>query len=506
METKEMQWERLSNKILSEMTETLGDEAKARDYTEKMIAEMREFYTIYDSEKLTRWFAGLYEPNIVFDFNATDEQKERYSGGAGFYFSNSARDNYKVIRDGKEYQLLPDAETTAQAFGFLRNSGMLDSVEKDVKAAFPEKEQKKMIRFIKSLQDPESGNLYHPQWLSMLGTEDFWDSRRARDLNYGTSVLKDLGSAPTYDTPAGTKGDGILYDGTKVELAPVEKTDEKSSAAPATVKIHPHLESLEVFQNYLNTLNLPGNSYFVGNELASLSKEIVERDKTVGTPEDPRPYATMLDKWMRSYQNPETGVWHDNVKHPVASVYYPNNGVLKIAAMYNTLGLPFPNPLAAAKSAFDIITSDQPIGHVCDLYNTWFTVDFICYNLKKYGGDEALAKKIIADVRLAAIPAVKATREKMKENLIDDGSFRYHRIHPQQSCTPENPGGYGVSQNAPVCLRNTVEGDVNATVIFTYGILGFMFGALDFGTPIKICDEDDLALFKKLIEEKSEAN
>lgn len=498
-----MQWEKLEKKILSEMTETLGNPEEAKNYTEKMISELREFYTIYDSEKLVRWFAGLYEPNIVFDFNATDEQKNRYSGGAGFYFSNSARDNYKVIRGGKEYQLLPDAETTSQVFGFLRRSGMLDEVGGDVRSVFSEAEQKKIIRFIKALQDPESGNLYHPQWLSMLGTEDFWDSRRARDLNYGTSVLRDLGSAPTYDTPSGVKGDGILYDGTRVELKASEVVDQKTDDAPKNKKVHPHLESLEIFGEYLKTLNLPGNSYFVGNELASLAREIVERDKQVGTPDDPRPYATMLDKWMRSYQNSETGVWHDNVKHPVASIYYPNNGVLKIAAMYNTLGLPFPNPLAAAKSAFAIITDPQPIGHVCDLYNTWFTVDFICYNLKKFSGDEALANKIIAEVRLAAIPAVKATREKMQENLIEDGSFRYHRIYPQQSCTPENPGGYGVSQNAPVCLRSKVEGDVNATVIFTYGILGFMFGALDFGEPVKICDENDRLLFKKLIEEKS---
>jgi len=506
MKTREKQWEGLSERIFFEMKETLGNEAEAREYTDKMIAELRDFYKIYDSEKLVRWFAGLYEPNIQFTLNATEEQKERYSGGAGFYFSNSARDNYKVIRDGKEYQLLPDAETTSQAFGFLRRSGMLDDVGNDVRSVFPEAEQKKIIRFIKALQDPESGNLYHPQWLSMLGTEDFWDSRRARDLNYGTSVLRDLGSAPTYDTPAGVKGDGILYDGTQVELKAVESTGEKTVEAPKNKKVHPHLESHEAFEAYLGTLNLPGNSYFVGNELASLAREIVERDKSVGTTENPRPYATMLDKWMRSYQNPETGVWHDNVKHPVASVYYPNNGVLKIAAMYNTLELPFPNPLAAAKSAFAVITSDQPIGHVCDLYNTWFTVDFICYNLKKFSGDPELAKKIIADVRLAAIPAVKATREKMKELLIEDGSFRYHRIHPQQSCTPENPGGYGVSQNAPVCLRNKVEGDVNATVIFTYGILGFMFGALDFGEPVKICDENDRILFKKLIEEKSKSN
>ena len=499
----ERKWQKLDKKIFDEMTETMGEASEARAYTDKMISAMREFYTIYDAEGLVRWFAGLYEPNIQFTLDATEEQKKRYSGGAGFYFSNSARDNYKVIRDGKEYQLLPDAETTSQAFGFLRRSGMLDEFGGDLKSAFPESEQKKIIRFIKALQDPESGNLYHPQWLSMLGTEEFWDSRRARDLNYGISVLSELGASPTYDTPTGVKGDGILYDGTKVELASKDEVGEVKEETPApNKKVHPHLESLEVFEAYLNTLNLPGNSYFVGNELASLAKEILQRDKSVGTPEDPRPYSSLLDKWMRSYQNPETGVWHDNKKNPVASVYYPNNGVLKIVAMYNNLELPFPNPLAAAKSAFAVITDPQPISHVCDLYNTWFTVDFICYNLKKYCGDPELAKKIISEVRLAAIPAVKATREKMRENLIDDGSFRYHRIHPQQSCTPENPGGYGVSQNAPVCLRSTVEGDVNATVIFTYGILGFMFGALDFGEPVKICDENDRILFRKLIDEK----
>ena len=490
----ETKWQALDEKIFGEMLETIGNESEAREYTDKMISTMREFYEIYDAEALVRWFAGLYEPNIQFDFNATEEQKKRYSGGAGFYYSNSARDNYKVERDGKEYQLLPDAETTAQAFGFISNSGMLNSENGKLKMAeaFPEGEPEKMIRFIKALQDKESGNMYHPQWLSMLGTPDFWDSRRARDLNYGTSVLTELGSAPTYDTPSGRKGDGILYDGTKVTLRETAKSENTEEPVKTTYKVHPRLESLEVFEAYLNTLNLPGNSYFVGNELSALSREIAERDRNVGTPENPRPYATMLDKWLRSYQNPETGVWHDNEKHPVESVYYPNNGVLKIAAMYNSLELPFPNPLAAAKSAFAVITDPQPINHVCDLYNTWFTVDFICYNLKKYGGDEELAKKIISEVRLAAIPAVIATAKKMNAGFRKpDGSFSYFADH----CS-------STSQNAPVALKNTNEGDVNATVIFTYGILNFMFSALDFGEPIPICDATHRETFKALISEK----
>jgi hypothetical protein len=155
--------------------------------------------------------------------------------------------------------------------------------------------------------------------------------------------------------------------------------------------------------------------------------------------------------------------------------------------------MPFPNPLPAAKSAFAVITNPKPINHVCDLYNTWFIVDFICDNLKKYGGDEKLADKIIADVRLAAIPAVYATAEKMRAGFRKpDGSFSYYADHSSQ-----------VSQNAPVAIPGTNEGDVNATVIFTYGILNYMFGALDFGKPIPICTAEHRELFKSLVAEKA---
>ena len=495
MKTIEQSWQELYDKVLCEMTETMGDEAAARDYTEKMTTAMREFYTIYDAEGLTRWFAGLYEPNIVFDFNATEEQKKRYSGGAGFYYSNSARDNYKRERGGVEYQLLPDAETTAQAFGFISNSGMLSdgNGKLRMKDAFPEGEPEKIIRFIKALQDEKTGNFYHPQWLSMIGTPDYWDSRRSRDMTYSLSTLADLGASPTYDTPSGKKGDGILYDGTKIEIAREEEGARAEEAPKKKIETHPHLVSLEAFAEYLSTLNLAGNSYFVGNELASLASELKQRDREIGTPEEPRPLATMLDKWLRENQFPETGCWHDHVKNPTDNVYYATNGVLKILAMYNTLGMPFPNPLPAAKSAFAVITDPKPIGHVCDLYNTWFIVDFICYNLKKYGGDETLAKKIISDVRLAAIPAVLATADKMRAGFRKpDGSFSYF---PDRSSSG--------SQNAPVALPNTNEGDVNATVIFTYGILNFMFSALDFGEPVRICTAEHRELFKSLIAEKA---
>jgi hypothetical protein len=428
----------------------------------------------------------------VFDFNATEEQKKRYSGGAGFYYSNSARDNYKRERDGNEYQLLPDAETTAQAFGFISNSGMLADVDGNMREAFPEGEPEKVIRFIKALQDEKTGNFYHPQWLSMLGTPEYWDSRRSRDMTYSLSSLYTFGASPTYDTPTGKKGDGILYDGTKIEPDTAEVA-EQGEAPKKKLETHPRLVSRETFAEYLKTLNLAGNSYFVGNELSAISNELKQRDREIGTPEDPRPLATMLDKWLRENQFPETGYWHDDVKNPTDNIYFATNGMLKILTTYNNLGMPFPNPLPAAKSAFAVITNPKPINHVCDLYNTWFIVDFICDNLKKYGGDEKLADKIIADVRLAAIPAVYATAEKMRAGFRKpDGSFSYYADHSSQ-----------VSQNAPVAIPGTNEGDVNATVIFTYGILNYMFGALDFGKPIPICTAEHRELFKSLVAEKA---
>ncbi len=490
MKKREQHWQALDEKIFAEMTDTMGDQKAAREYTDKMMAAMREFYNIY-TDGLVDWFANLYEPNIQFTMTDDEAAKKRYCGGAGFYYSNSARDNYSVEREGETFQLLPDAETTAQALGFIRRSGMLDDAQGDYRAAFPDGEPEKIVRFIKALQDEKSGNFYHPQWLKMIGTPMYWDSRRSRDMTYSLSTLRAFGATPTYNTPTGVVGDGVLYDGTKIEIAAPAVSDKKDDKPEKKITTHPRLVSEESFADYLGTLNLAGNSYFVGNELAALANELKQRDREIGTPENPRPLATMLDKWLRENQNPDTGYWHDNEKCPNPSVYYPTNGLLKIAALYNDLELPFPNPLAASKSAFKVITDPQPIHHVCDLYNTWFIVDIINDNLKKYSGNEELAKKIVSDVRVAAIPAVYATAEKMKGNRKADGSFSYFPDH----CS-------ATSQNAPVAYPATDEGDVNATVIFTYGILGFMFGALNFGRPIPICDGGDRERFKAVIFEK----
>ncbi len=489
------QWDALEERIVESMSETMST-ADAQAYAAEMVYELKSLYSMY-TDDLIAWFAGLYEPYICICDGEC--QNTKYCGGAGFYYSNSARDNVYTVREGVEYLLLPDAETTAQVIGFLKHSGMLKLVGNDYYQVFPEGEPERIIRFIKALQDEETGYFYHPQWLSMLGTASYWDSRQSRDLTYSISVLSAFGAKPTYDTPTGVVGDGILYDGTDLNISvsaasltlPLAVGSASAvSRVVATGSVHPNLASEEAFKNYLAGYDatIGSNSYYIGNELSSLSSQIVARDREVGTEEDPTPYADILVEWLGKHQDAETGHWH---KVATDNDYYPTNGLLKIATIYNTLGKPFPNALNAARYAFEVITSEQPINHVCDLYNTWFIISQITQNLKSYSDNSELAKQIINEVRVDAIEAVKVTAEKMITHQKEDGSFSYYKDHSSFT-----------SQNAPVAINGTNEGDVNATVIFTYGIVQYLFDSLDFGSKVQMFTDRDREVFIELIEER----
>ena len=80
--------------------------------------------------------------------------------------------------------------------------------------SFPDKIRQDIAKFVKPLQDP-NGYFYHPQWGKKL--TDTMVERRARDLSWALSCLSFSGARPTYDTPTGALGDGLLVDGTKVD-------------------------------------------------------------------------------------------------------------------------------------------------------------------------------------------------------------------------------------------------------------------------------------------------
>ena len=121
----DVRWAEVEEKLVALHGEKLGRES---------VTALKNYYYSLFTDELVTWFANLYDPVT-----------------GGFYFSNSARNS-----EG----FLPDVESTAQALGFLTVSGITD----DLSEFIPKEMQQQMVRFVKSLQSPENGHFYHPQW------------------------------------------------------------------------------------------------------------------------------------------------------------------------------------------------------------------------------------------------------------------------------------------------------------------------------------------------------
>ncbi len=481
----EQQWTELEEKIRAEMFETMGYEADV--YVKDVISALRDLYKMYNDNVIS-WFANLLEPAICICDGECENTK--YCGGAGFYYSNSGRDTTGF---------LPDAETTAQTLGFIQSTGMLDLVNGDIRAAFTDELAAGFVRFAKGLQDEETGYFYHPQW----NKDEIGASRRARDLTYACSVLYKFGSAPTYNAPNGTAGDGILYDGTPVgeTISPASALtkrfiDGRASAVSSAVKSvatasYPsYMENDVSYKAYLATLDIKTNSYSVGNQLASTASQLIARQKQLSEEGASYNLISITDEWFRKNQNLNTGTWdYTEPGETGYDPYYANDGVLKISAWYNDVGRAYPNPELAAANAIRAITSDQDIEHVCNLYNTWFAINNLKQNVRKYGSAE-VADKFISDLRAIAPDGIRKSREKIADHQKADGSFSYFRDHSSQT-----------SQGMPVAVADSNEGDVNATVIATYGLIENLFGALDFGEFPRLYTDADRREFLSIVSE-----
>jgi len=362
----------------------------------KMADALREWYELY-TEDVVDWFAELYEPRV-----------------GGWYYSKSARDNETVEYREKTYKLLPDVESTNQALNFLQSAGLVDDFGGRYSAALPEWMKKDIVNFVYNLQD-EDGFYYHPQWGKEIPV-----TRRGRDLSWSRSILRNMGVDPKY-------------------ASIVDKTSDEKKA-PA---IPEHLASEESFRKYLEPLDLAGQSYGIGSLFISQAEQI----KAAGR-------MGQLIKYLNERQRSDTGYWH------ATPGYTAVNGLLKISSVYNVAEVPFPNAMAAARSAIEAISSPEEFLIVCDIYNTWFTVDNIASNLRKYGGEEGerQAKKLISDLRDVAAEGMRCSARKLKRFKKADGSFSYLRDYSSE-----------ISQSMPVALYHTVEGDVNATLIATSG-------------------------------------
>ena len=447
------------------------EQAVGKDIT----SSIKSLYSIF-SDDVIDWFANLYDPGI-----------------GGYYYSNSGRDSQGF---------LPDIESTSQSIGYVNASGMLQQTGESSSDFFSEEMQAQIIRFVKSLQD-EDGYFYHPQWVKAHHAA----SRLSRDLNWAVGMLSQFGSAPTYDTPRGDKGDGILADGSTVPTSSVGLTSPYGSSVAAAVSrviaaaaMEERFESRDSFLEYLEGRfgengNQPivTNSYVAGNELSSLSNTIKQRDKELAELGEPT-IAPALIQWLNDRQN-SLGHWHHELdedgKYIPVTNYYANNGLLKIANLYNDLGYKMNMIEIATETAVSSITSDEEVEAIVDIYNTWFCVNCLRRNLVNFGGVEGREEYARLKARLfeLAPEAITVTRNKLSKFLKLDGSFSYL----------QNASAH-LSQNMAVAIPGTNEGDVNATRIALQTITD-MYGSLgisDYFVPLYT--HGDAVRYKDLLE------
>ena len=438
---------------------------------------MLQFYELYSND-LVIWLANLYEPSICVCNGLYGELEcsgTKYCGTGGFYYSNSARDTIGY---------LPDVESTYQALGLLNSSGLTKQYGESWFKLLDKEMKNDILAFVRAIQR-EDGYFVHPQWTSP-GT-----SRISRDLNWSTSILKTMNAYPYYTTPTGMKGIGAPASTTAMSGQLRGSSAAACSSVILTAQSYlPQLENVETFKAYLISLNVKTNSYSAGNTLAAQSSQISARDKVLGLSKENSLYMTMINH-LNECQNPENGTW--DYKKPGDSdydLYYQVNGLMKISGVYGT-SYPLQYVDKAVETAMTAITYDKKISAAVDIYNPWFALTNIFKNLRGCGGDEGIAKVAELRQQLYASPELLlATRDKISICKKVDGSFSYS---PKYSSA--------TSQGCPAAVPNTVEGDVNGTVLSFSGLLDYTYSALGLSgaTKIPVFGEVERYMFMKEI-------
>lgn len=389
------------------MKEILGEDATS---------ELLNLYSIFD-HRFYIWLAGLYDPVI-----------------GGFYFSESGRDT-------KGFG--PDIESTMQALSFTQTMGL--TFGKPMGEAYDEKVKNALVSFTKSLQDPENGYFYHPQWGRLINVP-----RRGRDLSWSTSLLKAFGESPLYPTPM-----------------------ERLSSGECTEGLPEHLKSVNAFKEYLEQFNLSERSYWIGNQLQAQAIQIKSAGKEI---------IDTLCSWLEENQRDDNGLWQEVVN------YDSVNGLMKLALLYTTLERRIPRAEKGLESAIQVALSNQEIVFCCQFYNPFSTMSSIIHNVAKFEGKDR-AESLRAKIFDNAKALIKRTREKVILCRDPDGRYHYN---------PYGKGDGRRSQMAPVALGGINDPNVNGACICINGTVRSLCSALGIPLIPVFCDED-AALFHELI-------
>ena len=485
---------------------------------EKVGKEITDAFRTYYSmlgDNIVDWAANLYDPGV-----------------GGYYAASPGRDN---VGYG------PDAQNTVQMIRFIIQSGMVDNISPkgDWREFLPEDMQHRLIYLAKSIQDP-NGYFYHPQWGK--AAVDAVLSRRGRDLGWATGILGELGSAPQYNAPNGTKGDGVsadeyweklntdapkpytadktpVYDGTanaplteslnRVIAKAVSKVVATSSSSSDASTAY--LKNYKLFMDYLLGRIIPGmhsNPYTIGNEVGETYQQIkiasqeleASSGKYAYTAGDNAEYeqfdgmnlSEMTIHALDISINPVTGLWGDLSEGKTGTEFAYTNGFMKAMAAYNGLNATFPvEYMAKAANALmeGLMSDEESLGNICSVYNVWVSVERLQINVAKLPADQIAldseGNQIINEETNKPMSVKEYINSIINEVFAEKAAYAIMNSYNKMLVYKKSDGGFGHVYNTGTATHQNLPvstgenlSDVDATCIASTGSIRTMFSAL----------------------------
>jgi hypothetical protein len=410
------------------------------------IAQVKRLYSMYD-DSVYKWLANLWDNDV-----------------GGFYYANSSRDY-----DG----FLPDLESTRQVLAIVRTSGMVKGYGSDNDEAFvnafPKDFRDKIVAFVKSCQDAETGYFVHKQWGSNVSS-----SRLGRDLDWAIELLNLFGEEPDYPT---------ILDRVSGDVEASLVTNSVVSAVSSVSAVNQndlpvHLRSEEAFKSYLDSFDFEANSHDYGHAVACQASLI----KAAGLIDFACDYFDDLQEKIYNEQlsrgETPTGLWQ-----PVVN-YTSISGLYKIGGLYSTAGRSMKYLNECIDSAIQCIKSDENTPVIIYVFNPWAGMHKAVNAMKLAvnRGENYDLNATYAKIRAAAGELFEATVNKLSVFAKESGGFSY------------NQGNSANLTQGVTASLGLVEGDVNATNIAVNSISGLSFASMGIDRP-DIWDNDDFSTF-----------
>ncbi len=443
-----------------QLAEKLGGEDA--DTAKSIISSLKDIRAVFaKDDELTAWLAGLYDP---------------VSGG--FYYSNSAK-----AAEG----YLPDLESTAQALSLAE--AMLSDRDETLTDLFGEERSKKLVSFVKKMQDPVSGYFYHPQWPAAEADKN--QEGRQRDLISALYILDRFGASPTYDAPNGAKGDGIAAE---TAFADGIESSGESVAIPLAARnegtyVPVQLASEAAFKEYLSTFGIKSDTAAACERIYSeipLYLDVIDALKKEGKS---YPLANVLHNFLYENQNKETGFWSTSSEISRADM----ETFLTVVKIYNAIETAIPRYDAVLSTMVSLLRFDGEIEDISAVSDTWMTLAAAVGNLTSYTYGKEIylnsLKTSLASLYRSLDKALPRTAEILKSFAKGDGALL--------STTPQYSASHAYGM--PKAPAQTAEGDINAAFLAVNNIWISIFVVLDSGY-VPIFTVSDRMIFKSTME------